>query len=170
MDTSKHPNQLIFPVLQAQAEVDITPAVDLRTKLLADDNAIDHTNRIYVYSATYCKMKHGVQHEFVLFYVRDDTLGLPRENVLALDRVPRKERDTAPTSEDVLREGVVDTASEQAMLKATTNSGADHWKFRTTSIPVSSAMSVFLFGSLPALDRFTVSISGDTECRDLFWL
>ncbi|KAG8728652.1 hypothetical protein FRC10_004729 [Ceratobasidium sp. 414] len=163
MNTPIHPNRFIFPVMsQAHVEVEITPTLDFPTKLLSDANAVDHFGHIYVHSAAYCKMKDGAQHEFILFYLRDKTIA-SKETVIALDRVPRKERNTAPTSEDVVAEGVVDAASEPAMLEANANSGGGCWKFRTTSKPASSPMSVFLFGSLPALDRFTVSISGDTE-------
>jgi hypothetical protein len=107
------PCPFIFPALSVSWNVLYDTPADLRTKILNDSNAIDHVGNIYVYSASFCKMKRDAQHEFLLFYIRDK-LDDSKQTVLMLDRVPEKELIAHPDPQDVEAQGkAVDNSTEK---------------------------------------------------------
>jgi hypothetical protein len=103
---SPSPCPCIFPTPSVSRKVIYDTPADLQTKICADSNAVDHIGNIYVYFASFCKMKRGAQHEFLLFYIKDK-LDDTKETVLMLDRVPQKEPSTQPDPEDVEAQGKV---------------------------------------------------------------
>jgi hypothetical protein len=113
ISVSPSPCPFIFPAPSVSRKVIYDTPVDLQTKIRTDSNAVDHIGNIYVYSATFCKMKRGAQHEFLLFYIKDK-LDDTKETVLLLDRVPQKEPSTQPSPQDVEAQGkVADNPTEE---------------------------------------------------------
>lgn len=74
-------------------------------KLFDNNNAIDHIGNIYIESAEYCKMEIMAEHEFILLDVKDKS-DESKSTVLMLHRIPRHERTTRPTDDDIVQEGL----------------------------------------------------------------
>jgi hypothetical protein len=102
--TAPSPCSFIFPTPPTSRNVIYDTPADLQTKIRTDSNAVDHIGNIYIYSASFCKMKRGAQHEFLLFYIKD-RLDDTKQTVLMLDRVPQKEPSTHPDPQDVEAQG-----------------------------------------------------------------
>lgn len=101
------PNPYIFPGQLHNSDVQMDTAIDLKQKFLNIESALVHAGNIYVESASYRKNKNGPQHEFIVFRVRDKS-DPNMHNCLALDRLPRHERETCPDVGSVEQEGEFD--------------------------------------------------------------